>query len=146
MYSGTLSVVPLTTYSVGWVVSRTGVAFGVVGELLWVSKEDALGRSGRDAKSTFSAGGPSTRRASISFCDSEAGLVNGFFTSLATFTMTSNVAACSAVGSKYKYTPDSYIQIGPLGYAAGFSSRDWGMSKLGSWSSSSISIGTSANP
>ena len=39
------------------------------------------------------------------------------------------------------------MQIGPLGYAAGFSSRDCGISKFGSWSSSSsTSIGTSAKP
>ena len=38
------------------------------------------------------------------------------------------------------------MQMGPLGYAAGFSSFDCGMSKLGSSSSSSISKGTSDNP
>jgi hypothetical protein len=39
------------------------------------------------------------------------------------------------------------MQMGPLGYAAGFSSRDCGMSKFCSWSSSSsISNGTSDNP
>lgn len=36
--------------------------------------------------------------------------------------------------------------MGPLGYAAGFSSLDCGMSKLGSSSSSSISNGTSDSP
>lgn len=36
--------------------------------------------------------------------------------------------------------------MGPLGYAAGFSSFDCGISKFGSSSSSSISNGTSDNP
>src|SRR4051812_10627377 len=39
------------------------------------------------------------------------------------------------------------MQMGPFGYAAGFSSRDCGMSKFCSWSSSSsISKGTSDSP
>lgn len=75
-----------------------GTALGVVGELS--SLAEALGFAERLAKSMFSAGGPSTRRLSISFCVSLGGDVNGFFTSLATLTMVSKVMACSAVGSK----------------------------------------------
>lgn len=42
-------------------------------------------------------------------------VLKGSFTSLATLITTSNCAASSAVGSRYRNTPVSYIRIGPLG-------------------------------
>lgn len=68
MYSGVLKVFPSIVISPGCVICiMTGVAFGVVGELSSMPKEvTGFGRE-RAAKSTFSAGGPSTRLASISF-------------------------------------------------------------------------------
>lgn len=99
MYSGVLLDAPLTTLSCEGSASMIGVALGVVGELSWVSREVSF-LSGKAAKSTSSAGGPSTRRASMSFWESETGFVKGFLTSLATLMITSKPVACSAVGSK----------------------------------------------
>jgi hypothetical protein len=101
MYSGVLYVLPSMTISPAWIVCITGVALGVVGELSSMPK-DVMGFARCDsvAKSTLSAGGPSIRLASMSFCACDVEEVKGFLTSLATLMMTSKVQACSAVGSK----------------------------------------------
>src|SRR5690348_5412198 len=99
MYSGVLYALPFRTISYGGTILMIGVALGVVGEPC-IPNEVVTEDCPSVAKSTFSAGGPSTRRASMSFCESVGAEVNGFLTSLATLTITSNVVACSAVGSK----------------------------------------------
>lgn len=98
MYSGVICALPSRTIVRGGDIFMTGAVLDV--EDFSVPNDAGCRCWARVVKSTFSAGGPSIRRASRSFCVSGAEDKKGSFTSLATLMMTSNVVACSTVGSK----------------------------------------------